>query len=62
MMFLHYEEMKCFLTVQETARLLDVSVHTIYKLIHSGALAATKISPRRTRIKAEEIKRFINEK
>lgn len=61
MMFLHYEEMKCFLTVQETARLL-VSVHTIYKLIHSGSLAATKISPRRTRIKAEEIKRFINEK
>lgn len=62
MVFLHYEEMKYFLTVQETARLLDVSVHTIYKLIHSGSLAATKISPRRTRIKAEEIKRFINEK
>lgn len=62
MVFLHYEEMKYFLTVQETARLLDVSVHTIYKLIHSGVLAATKISPRRTRIKAEEIKRFINEK
>lgn len=61
MVFLHYEEMKYFLTVQETARLL-VSVHTIYKLIHSGSLAATKISPRRTRIKAEEIKRFINEK
>ena len=43
------------LTVQETAKILGVSVHTVYRLINSGDLLALKISQRRTVIKAEEI-------
>jgi len=50
------------LTVQETARLLNVSVHTVYRLIESGELSAVKVSPRKTMIKAEEIDRFVNKK
>jgi len=50
------------LTVQETAKILGVSVHTIYRLINSGDLSAVKISQRRTVIKAEEIERYINRK
>lgn len=31
-----YTETKYMLTVQETAKVLGVSVHTIYRLINSG--------------------------
>lgn len=55
-----YTEIKYMLTVQETAKLLNVSVHTVYRLIESGELAAVKVSLRKTMIKAEEIERFIN--
>lgn len=55
-----YTEIKYMLTVQETAKLLNVSVHTVYRLIESGELAAVKVSQRKTMIKAEEIERFIN--
>ena len=54
-----YTETKYMLTVQETAKILGVSVHTIYRLINSGDLSAVKISQRRTVIKAEEIERYI---
>lgn len=57
---LQYTEIKYMLTVQETAKLLNVSVHTVYRLIESGELSAVKVSPRKTMIKAEEIERFIN--
>lgn len=57
-----YTETKYMLTVQETAKILGVSVHTIYRLINSGDLSAVKISQRRTVIKAEEIERYINRK
>lgn len=50
------------LTVQETARVLGVSVHTVYRLIRLGDLSAVKISLRKTVIKAEEIERHINRK
>lgn len=50
------------LTVQEMARVLGVSVHTVYRLIESGDLSAVKISSRKTMIKAEEIERYINRK
>jgi len=50
------------LTVQETARVLGVSIHTVYRLINSVDLSAVKISPRKTVIKAEEIEKYINRK
>ena len=57
-----YTETKYMLTVQETAKILGVSVHTVYRLINSGELSAVKISQRRTVIRAEEIERYINRK
>lgn len=57
-----YTETKYMLTVQETSRVLDVSVHTIYRLINSGDLSAIKISPRKTVIKAEVLEKYINRK
>ena len=55
-----YTETKYVLTVQETAKVLGISVHTVYRLIRSGQLSAVKISPRKTVIKAEELERYIN--
>ena len=57
-----YTETKYMLTVQETAKILGVSVHTVYRLIDLGELTALKVSPRKTVIKAEEIERYINRK
>ncbi len=57
-----YTETKYMLTVQETAKVLGVSVHTVYRLIESGEISAVKVSPRKTVIKAEEIERYINKK
>ena len=57
-----YTETKYMLTVQETARVLGISVHTVYRLIDSCELTALKVSPRKTVIKAEEIERYINRK
>lgn len=62
MMSFQYTETKYMLTVQETARVLGVSVHTVYRLINSGDLLAVKISSRKTVIKAEEIEKYINRK
>lgn len=59
---LRYEEIKYMVTVQEVARILGVSVHTIYRLINSGELSVIKVSLRKTVIKAEEIERYIGEK
>lgn len=55
-----YTETKYVLTVQETAKVLAISVHTVYRLIRSEQLSAVKISPRKTVIKAEELERYIN--
>ena len=57
-----YTETKYLLTVQETARVLGVRVHTVYRLINSGELSAIKVSSRKTVIKAEELERYINRK
>ncbi len=62
MLYFHYEELKCFLSVKETANILGVSIHTVYKLIESGEIPAVKISSRKTVIKAEEIERYINKR
>ncbi|MCM1362475.1 MAG: helix-turn-helix domain-containing protein [Clostridiales bacterium] len=59
---IQYTETKYMLTIQETARVLGVSVHTVYKLINSGDLSAVKISQRRTVIKVEELEKYINRK
>lgn len=57
-----YIETKYMITVQETARVLGVSVHAVYRLISSGELSAIKVSTRKTVIKAEEIERYLSEK
>lgn len=57
-----YTETKYMLTVQETTRVLGISVHTIYRLISSGELRAIKVSSRKTMIKAKEIERYLSEK
>lgn len=57
-----YTETKYMLTVQEAARVLGVSVHTVYRLIDSGELAAIKVSPRKTVVKAEVLEKYINRK
>ncbi|MDE5770646.1 MAG: helix-turn-helix domain-containing protein [Ruminococcus sp.] len=62
MLSFQYTETKYMLTVQETARVLGISIHTVYRLINSGDLLAVKISQRKTVIKAEEIEKYINRK
>ena len=62
MLSFQYTETKYMLTVQETARVLGISIYTVYRLIDSGELSAVKISQRKTVIKAEEIERYINRK
>ena len=57
-----YTEIKYMLTVRETANILGVSVHIVYRLIESGELSAVKLSQRKTVIKAKEIERYINKK
>ncbi len=59
---IQYTETKYMLTVQETAKVLGVSAHTVYRLIRLGDLSAVKISQRRTVIKAEELEKYINRK
>lgn len=62
MSYFHYEELKRVLSVTDVAKILDVSVHTVYRLIKLGILSAVKVSPRKTVIKAEELERYISEK
>mgnify|MGYP000044270826 FL=1 len=62
MSYFHLEALKRFLTVKETAFVLNVSVDTVYKLIQTKALVAKKISPRKTNISSEELQRYINSK
>lgn len=57
--FVHYEELKAFLTVQETAKLLGISVPTVYRLINSGELSTRKIRTRYM-IMASELEKYIN--
>lgn len=62
MAYYHYEELKRFLTVKETARELNVSDDTVYRLIAEGEITAKKISKRKTVISADEVNRFIEKK
>ena len=49
-------------TVQETAKILGVSVHMVYILISSEELTAKKVNPRKIVIKTEDIERYNNNK
>ena len=62
MAYYHYEELKRFLTVKETARELNISDDTVYRLIAEGEITAKKISKRKTVISADEVNRFIEKK
>ena len=62
MLSFQYTETKYMLTVQETARVLGISIYTVYRLIDSGELSAVKISQRKTVIKAEILEKYINRK
>ena len=62
MSYFHLEALKRFLKVKEAAFVLNVSVDTIYKLIQTKALAAKRISSRKTIISSEELQRYINSK
>lgn len=44
---LQYTETKYMLTVSETAKILGVNIHTVYRLIESDELSAIKVSPRK---------------
>lgn len=54
-----YTEIKYLLTVSETAHVLNVSSHTIYKLIQIGQLSVIKVSPKKTMITAEELEKYL---
>lgn len=58
--YIHYEELKAFLTVQETAKLLNISIHTVYRMIETGELPAKKIRYRYI-IKAKDLEKYINQ-
>lgn len=60
MTYFHYEELKAFLTVQETAKILSVSVSTVYRMIESGELSAKKVGARYI-IKAQDLETYINQ-
>ena len=55
MMYYHYEELKAFLSVKETANILGVSVSTVYRMIASGDLKAVKVSRCSYRIRASDL-------
>lgn len=61
MQSIQYTETKYMLTVSEALRMLGVSIHTVYRLIESGALKCKKMSVRKTLIPAHEIERYISE-
>lgn len=61
MKIIPYTEMKYMLTVRETAKILGISIHTVYRLIESGELKCKKMNVRKTMIPAEEIERYISE-
>ena len=54
-------ETKYMLTINEASKMLNVSIHTVYRLIEQNKLKCKKMSVRKTMIPAEEIERYINE-
>ncbi len=62
MLGIQITETKYMLSVKDAAHVLGVSTHTVRRLIYKGLLSEKKISERGTRIPAEEIQRYLNEK
>ncbi|MCI5910911.1 MAG: helix-turn-helix domain-containing protein [Oscillospiraceae bacterium] len=58
---IQFTETKYMLTVNEASKMLNVSIHTVYRLIEQNKLKCKKMSVRKTMIPAEEIERYINE-
>lgn len=58
---IQFTETKYILTVNEASKMLNVSNHTVYRLIEQNKLKCKKMSVRKTMIPAEEIERYINE-
>ena len=56
------EELKSkeFLTVRDTAKLLNLSLRTMYRLIEQGNIKAVKLSDRKTIIKRSEIDKLFS--
>ena len=61
MVALQYTETKYLLKVSEAAKMLGLSVHTVYRLIEQGELQCKRLSVRKTLIPAAEIERYVNE-
>ena len=47
------------LSARETARILNTSGQTVYRLINSGKLPAVKVSPRLLRIRRADLEAYI---
>lgn len=58
---IQFTETKYMLTINEASKMLNVSNHTVYRLIEQNKLKCKKMSVRKTMIPAEEIERYINE-
>ena len=58
---IQFIETKYMLTINEASKMLNVSNHTVYRLIEQNKLKCKKMSVRKTMIPAEEIERYINE-
>ena len=46
------------LTVPQVAQVLQISIHSVYKLIKAGKLESYKVSARGTRVSQDQLKRF----
>lgn len=53
-------QVKTYLTVQETAALLNISKRSTYRLIEQGKLRASNLSERLIRVKRSEIDALLN--
>ncbi|MBB2147378.1 helix-turn-helix domain-containing protein [Pedobacter sp. LMG 31462] len=48
-----------FLTVREAARLLNISIRSIYNIIQTGRIKALRLTPRKTLIKRVDIDQML---
>jgi len=47
-------------TVRQTAKILQVSIHKVYELIHDGKLKSYKVSERGIRVSEAQLEQFKN--
>ncbi|MCR1026657.1 helix-turn-helix domain-containing protein [Cellulophaga baltica] len=53
-------QIKDYLTVNETAKLLSISKRSVYRLIQTGKLKASNLSERLTRVKKSDINELLS--